>query len=85
MLIVTLIVLFSGFAVFFPGNFTAAGFLTYYINIAIFTVLYLFFKFFLKSKVIPLEEIEFEDELRSVREWKESEESGRRAWWHKVF
>jgi hypothetical protein len=26
----------SGFAVFFPGNFSVSGFLTYYINIAIF-------------------------------------------------
>lgn len=34
--IIFLVILFSGFAVFFPGNFTAAGFLTYYINIAIF-------------------------------------------------
>lgn len=80
-----LIVFFSGFAVFFPGNFTAAGFLTYYINIAIFAVLYIFFKFFLESKVVPLGEIEFEDELKSVREWRVSEETGKRAWWHKVF
>jgi amino acid transporter len=34
--IIFLVILFSGYAVFFPGNFTASGFLTYYINIAIF-------------------------------------------------
>lgn len=36
LILVTLVVLFSGFDVFVKGNFTAAGFITYYINIAIF-------------------------------------------------
>lgn len=42
-LIIFLVVFFSGYAVFFPGNFTAAGFLTYYINIAIFAGMLMFF------------------------------------------
>jgi len=33
---VFLVVFFSGFDVFFPGNFTASSFLTCYVNIAIF-------------------------------------------------
>ncbi|KAH6667596.1 amino acid permease [Halenospora varia] len=91
-LIVFLIIFFSGYAVFFPGNFTASGFLTYYINIAIFAVLYIFFKFFLKSKIIPLEHIDFSGELESIQAWKESEESGKfsdeKIWmkvYHKIF
>ena len=33
---VFLVILFSGFDVFFPGNFSASSFLTCYVNIAIF-------------------------------------------------
>ncbi|RAL62890.1 hypothetical protein DID88_004731 [Monilinia fructigena] len=103
--ILVLIIFFSGVTAFFPGNFTASEFLTYYINIAIFigmssliadmlymlinllAVLYAFFKFFLQSKVIPLESINFEPELDSIRQWKETSELlkedknlGRRIW-----
>lgn len=35
-MLVFLVVFFSGFDVFVKGNFTAAGFITCYINIAIF-------------------------------------------------
>lgn len=73
MSIVATIILFSGYAVFFPGNFTATNFLTYYINLPIFAALYIFFKFYLKSSVIPLENIDFEPELDSIREWKDRE------------
>lgn len=91
-LIVFLIIFFSGYAVFFPGNFTASGFLTYYINIAIFAVLYIFFKFFLKSKIIPLRDIDFSAELESISCWKESEENPEnvhkkfvKRTWNKIF
>ena len=91
-LIVFLIVLFSGYAVFFPGNFTASGFLTYYINIAIFTALYIFFKFYLRSKIIPLLEIDFSAELESIRHWRNSEgnpvsqdEKFVKKVWNKIF
>ncbi|ESZ91882.1 amino acid permease [Sclerotinia borealis F-4128] len=90
-LIVFLIVFFSGYAVFFPGNFTASGFLTYYINVAIFIVLYAFFKLFLKSKIIPLDRINFEPELNSIRRWKETSELMKedknlaRRVWDKIF
>lgn len=90
--IVSLIVIFSGYAVFFPGNFTTSGFLTYYINIAIFAVLYIFFKIYLRSKIVPLEQIDFSDELESIRSWRDSEENP--VWqdekvvkrvWNKIF
>lgn len=91
MFIVAIIILFAGYSVFFPGNFTASAFLTYYINLPIFAALYIFFKFFLKSKVVPLEHIDFVPELDSIREWRHSEESlvkDEKIWkkvWDKVF
>jgi len=36
LVVVILVVFFSGFGVFVTGNFTVAGFITYYLNIAIF-------------------------------------------------
>ncbi|EDN96566.1 hypothetical protein SS1G_01492 [Sclerotinia sclerotiorum 1980 UF-70] len=106
---VFLIVFFSGFAVFFPGNFTASEFLTYYINVAIFIGkldpdlakksiitnwlpgLYAFFKLVLKSKVIPLESIDFDFELDSIYRWKETsdlmkeEKNLVKLVWDKIF
>ncbi|UKZ52839.1 hypothetical protein TrVGV298_006626 [Trichoderma virens] len=73
--VVSLVILFSGFDVFVKGKFTAAGFLTCYLNIAIFIVLYAFFKIFFKSKVIPTSEIDFETEFSSIRREKDAEEA----------
>ncbi|KAH8691464.1 amino acid permease/ SLC12A domain-containing protein [Talaromyces proteolyticus] len=72
---VFLVVFFSGFDVFVKDNFTAAGFLTSYLNIFIFAGLYIFFKVFLKSKIIPLSAIDFETELVSSREEKQQYQS----------
>ncbi|KAJ5126506.1 hypothetical protein N7448_007285 [Penicillium atrosanguineum] len=86
---VILVVLFSGFDVFTTGNFTAAGFLTSYLNIAIFAVLYIFFKFFLKSKTIPLKEMDLQTEFESIEQEKDhwqhaSEEDPERRWWTRL-
>ncbi|KAH0527037.1 hypothetical protein TsFJ059_002081 [Trichoderma semiorbis] len=75
MFVVSLVILFSGFDVFVKGNFTAAGFLTCYLNVFIFIVLYVFFKIFFKSKLIPTSEIDFETEFSSIRREKDAEES----------
>lgn len=40
LVIVTLMGLLNGFSVFFPGNFTASGFLTSYLGIPVFLILY---------------------------------------------
>ncbi|KAL4940476.1 hypothetical protein BDV06DRAFT_230304 [Aspergillus oleicola] len=83
---VIMVVLFSGFDVFTTGNFTASGFLTSYLNIAIFAVLYIFFKIYLKSKIIPLNEIDFESEFNAIEQEKASGEyvieSGN-PWWRR--
>ncbi|KAH8807280.1 amino acid permease [Xylogone sp. PMI_703] len=66
MFFVCLVILFSGFDVFVKGKFTASGFLTCYLNVGIFAVLYIFFKIFLRSKVIPVSEIDFRTEFASI-------------------
>ncbi|GAB1214751.1 hypothetical protein ATERTT37_003920 [Aspergillus terreus] len=58
------------FDVFTKRNFTASGFLTSYLNIAIFAALYIFFKFWLRSKVIPLREIDFQAEFDAMEQEK---------------
>ncbi|EFX05535.1 amino acid permease [Grosmannia clavigera kw1407] len=63
---VILVILFSGFSVFFPGHFTASGFLTAYVNIPIFIVLYLGFKIMLKLKIYSTTEIDIETELEII-------------------
>ncbi|KAK8004315.1 hypothetical protein PG990_002124 [Apiospora arundinis] len=72
--VVILVVFFSGFDVFVDGRFTATGFLTCYLNIFIFAAFYIFFKFFLKSKVVPLAEIDFKSEFELIRQEKEEAE-----------
>ncbi|WYZ38131.1 hypothetical protein EsH8_III_000045 [Colletotrichum jinshuiense] len=74
MVMVFLVVFFSGFDVFTTGNFTAAGFLSCYLNIFIFAALYIFFKFYLKSRVVPVMEMDFETEFASIRREKAQEE-----------
>ncbi|TEA11363.1 Dicarboxylic amino acid permease [Colletotrichum sidae] len=69
-LFVALVVFFSGFDVFTTGNFTASGFLTCYLNVFIFAALYIFFKLYLKSKVISPDEMDFESEFASIRQEK---------------
>ena len=100
-----------GFDIFFPGNFTASGFLTNYIDIPIFAGkffrgdliqltcidcfpgLYIFFRFFFyKSSIIPLQDINLEDEFNKLAEEKAfmpKVDYSRRSWasklYHKVF
>ncbi|KAF7560547.1 hypothetical protein G7046_g3576 [Stylonectria norvegica] len=72
---VSLVIIFSGYDVFVKGHWTSSDFLTCYLNIAIFAVLYIFFKFFLRSKVIPLSQIDFRSEFEAIRQEREIMES----------
>ncbi|KAK2060665.1 amino acid permease [Colletotrichum caudatum] len=74
LVMVCLIVFFSGFDVFTTGNFTASGFLTCYLNIFIFAALYIFFKLRLKSRVIAVDKMDLETEFTSIRQEKAQEE-----------
>ncbi|KAL4904744.1 hypothetical protein BDW74DRAFT_178827 [Aspergillus multicolor] len=84
---VVMVLLFSGFDVFTTGNFTASGFLTSYLNIGIFAVLYIFFKIILKSKVVPLDEIDFQSEFDAIEQEKATGEYVVECgvpWWKKL-
>ncbi|EFQ34872.1 amino acid permease [Colletotrichum graminicola] len=74
LVMVCLIVFFSGFDVFTAGNFTASGFLTCYLNIFIFAALYVFFKLRLKSRIVAVNEMDFETEFKSIRQEKAQKE-----------
>ncbi|KAJ4258236.1 hypothetical protein NW762_008385 [Fusarium torreyae] len=67
LVMVCLVIIFSGFDVFVKGQFTAQGFITCYINIAIFAVR-------LGSKMIKTTEMEFQQEFHLIQEEKRSEE-----------
>ncbi|KAF8339069.1 amino acid transporter [Cantharellus anzutake] len=59
----TVIVFFSGFQVFLKGNFTASGFLSNYINVFVFTGLYLLIKLYTRSWqiFIPADKIDLSE------------------------
>ncbi|KAL4740768.1 amino acid permease/ SLC12A domain-containing protein [Aspergillus similis] len=86
---VVMVLLFSGFDVFTTGNFTASGFLTSYINIGIFAILYIFFKITLKSKPVPLSDIDFQSEFNAIEQEKASGEYVVKTetwpWWKRVI
>ncbi|KAL4805780.1 amino acid permease/ SLC12A domain-containing protein [Aspergillus unguis] len=85
---VVMVVFFSGFDVFTTGNFTAEGFLTSYLNIGIFAVLYVFFKVYLRSKVIPLSDIDFQSEFSAIDQEKASGEyvvETGQPWWKRCM
>ncbi|KAL4982300.1 amino acid permease/ SLC12A domain-containing protein [Aspergillus falconensis] len=84
---VVLIVLFSGFDVFTAGKWSVSGFLTSYLNIAIFAALYIFFKIYLKSKIIPRDEIDFQSEFNAIEQEKASGEyvvEEGQVWWKRL-
>ncbi|KAH6655839.1 amino acid permease [Truncatella angustata] len=91
LLMVFLVVFFAGFDVFVKGNFTASGFITVYLNVFIFAALYIFFKLSLRSKIIPLREMDFETEFAAMRHEKDvsvacgNEQEKSKSWFSKVI
>ncbi|KAJ6002219.1 hypothetical protein N7499_001916 [Penicillium canescens] len=87
---VVMIVLTSGYDVFCEGRWNTSTFLTSYLNIAIFAALYVFFKIFLKSKIIPLEEVDIKSEFDKIQKEKAagqyltSEQLGW-PWWRRIL
>jgi len=63
------VIFFSGFDVFFPGNFSASSFFTCYLKSPIFIALYVFLKLYMKSSIIKLEDIEL-SEISSIDQWR---------------
>ncbi|GME40656.1 amino acid permease [Neofusicoccum parvum] len=66
LLAVFLVIFFSGFDVFFPGNWSVATFITCYLNIPIFAAMYIIAKFSIRSPMPSLAEISFMPELREI-------------------
>ncbi|KAM5344493.1 hypothetical protein ACJ41O_013029 [Fusarium nematophilum] len=63
----------AGYDVFVKGRFTAEGFITCYLNLAIFAVLYLVFKIRLGSKILKTSEIDFSREFMLIEEERRNE------------
>lgn len=82
LLIVSLLALTNGYAVFFPGNFTASGFLVSYIVFAIFLALYLGHKLWFRTpwlmKVSEIDVVSGVDEIDRMTE--EDQERVPRNW-----
>lgn len=47
-----LIIFFNGFYIFWPGEFTASGFLTAYFGVPVFVAAYLFWKLYMRPSVV---------------------------------
>jgi amino acid transporter len=80
-----LVILFSGFSVFFPGHWSVSTFLTYYVDIAIFALLWVVAFFFSRSGIVALQDVdlsEIEDVDREKTDILNSVESNL-PWWRK--
>ncbi|ORY78626.1 AAT family amino acid transporter [Protomyces lactucae-debilis] len=58
MIVTSVITLFNGFWVFLSGNWSATNFITSYIGIVIFAALYLGYKLWRKTSIIPLNKVD---------------------------
>ncbi|KAF2166032.1 hypothetical protein M409DRAFT_66925 [Zasmidium cellare ATCC 36951] len=82
-----LVILFSGYSVFFPGHWSVSSFLTYYIDIAIFIVLWALAWAVFRTKAVSLKEMDL-SEIYVIEQEKEQEVDmsvgePRMAWWRK--
>ncbi|KAI1621839.1 amino acid permease [Exophiala viscosa] len=77
-----LVVLFCGYSVFFPGNWSTSAFITYYIDIAIFIFLWAVAWLFYRTKPLKLSQIDL-SEIEQIEREKELEQVERdlRSWW----
>ncbi|GAA5918751.1 hypothetical protein JCM6882_007723 [Rhodosporidiobolus microsporus] len=88
-LAITMVVtFFKGFDAFTP-RFNHETFITHYLGIPIYAVLYFGFKFYKKTKVIPLAEVdlltgrkEYDDD---AAQWEEKEAMEKRSIWKKIW
>jgi amino acid transporter len=80
-----LVILFSGYSVFFPGRWSVATFLTYYIDIAIFIFLWIAGFCYARSGIIALQDVDLSEivdvdhEKAAILDSKEQNLS----WWRK--
>ncbi|KAF7197505.1 Proline-specific permease [Pseudocercospora fuligena] len=85
-----LVILFSGYSVFFPGNWTVSGFLTYYIDIAIFIFLWATAWIIFRAKLVSLFDMDL-SEIHLIEREREDEKQATSmhsvpqlsSWWRK--
>ncbi|KAK2464007.1 hypothetical protein APHAL10511_003951 [Amanita phalloides] len=75
-----LFILINGFKVFFKGHWNVSNFLTAYINIAIFTSLYLFWKIVKRTSFWRADEMDLVTGIPSIAETEAPEEPPRNIW-----
>ncbi|KAL3418558.1 amino acid permease [Phlyctema vagabunda] len=81
-----LVVFFSGFAVFFPGNFSASAFLSNYIACFVCPALYIVLKLTIKSPWQSYENMDFSemDAIREERAYKEAHPKKKLPLWRSI-
>ncbi|KAJ4401143.1 hypothetical protein N0V91_008165 [Didymella pomorum] len=80
-----LVVLFSGYSVFFPGRWSVSTFLTYYVDIAIFIFLWVVAFFFSRSGIVALQDVDLSEIADVEHEKAEILHSADQnlSWWRK--
>jgi len=73
-------VITNGFSVFFPGQWSATTFVTSYINIPLFFMLYFGWKIFKKSKIWKTREMDFWTGIPSIEETEGDYEPPKTRW-----
>lgn len=67
----TLIILFNGFTVFLAGEWNTSKFFAAYITLPIFFICWLGWKIYFKTKVVPLDQIDFDSGRKELDEMEE--------------
>lgn len=80
-----LVILFSGYSVFFPGRWSVGTFLTYYVDIAIFIFLWVAGFCYARSGIIALQDVDLSEIADVDREKAEILHSVEEnlLWWRK--
>lgn len=81
----TIIIFFSGFSVFLEGNWNTANFVTNYLPIAVFVVLFFGYKLIVRSKLIPLTEVDLISGIREIEYEAEQDDAVPTGFWDKFW
>lgn len=76
----TILLFTGGFATFVKGNWSTETFVSSYINIPIFIVLYFGYKWSMKSKIIPLSQIPIRDFIQIHKDNPEPPATKKKGW-----
>ncbi|ORX40940.1 amino acid transporter [Kockovaella imperatae] len=82
-----LILIFNGFTVFLKGNWSVSNFFAAYVTLMIFAVCYFGWKVVKRTKIVPLEDIDFTTGRREIDEMEERDAeqfAQQEKWWQKL-